>query len=420
MRKICYFSYTRPLGTISTMRTIPVILLLITTVNSFAQNHSHEHSNSYTPFHMKIEALQSGEISNVSLHFMDSIKIKKMIGEKIDDRDYDRYKSRFIQAGKLKAISASSICEITDNYILLVVEDKFKELRALTVRPDGTPIESILICDGLLYLSKDWYEYEARRYSPTRPFHYNPMSHEFTFSTIFKIRAPQYEEVLIDLKDHEDETTNRRRIKVNEEGYFTDPTYEHINSNKIEFTAFTLKSTFFQENSGKTIKNQSNHNKDNKFRIYLDRDQSIEILNNTLSAHDQIIRVIPEAKGKIEVYQRITYGLNISGDGDNCELKEPTYASDWDKLEMKNDLASVKKYSSDERMTPEISVKDLKSKIKTECGDYHLSLTNHIDQSEDISSLVQPREVILRINFTNTESNITTAEYIIFVIANGC
>jgi hypothetical protein len=87
---------------------------------------------------------------------------------------------------------------------------------------------------------------------------------------------------------------------------------------------------------------------------------------------------------------------------------------------MKNDLASVKKYSSDERMTPEISVKDLKSKIKTECGDYHLSLTNHIDRPEDISSLVQPREVILRINFTNTESNITTTEYITFVIANGC
>lgn len=402
------------------MRLIPVIILLITTVNSFAQNQSPEQRNSYTPFYVKIKALQNCELSNVSLLFLDSIKIKKIIGEKIDDRDYDGYKSGFIKAGQLKAISASSICEITDNYILLVVEDKFKKLRALTLRPDGTPIESILIYDGLLYLSKDWYEYEARRYSPTRPFHYNPMSHEFTFSTIFKIRAPQYEEVLIDLKDHEDETTNRRRIKVNKEGYFTEPTYEYINSNKIEFTAFTLKSTFFQENSGKTIKNQSNHSKDNKFRIYLERDQSIEILNNTLSAHDQIIKVIPEAKGKIEVYQRITYGLNINGDGDNCELKEPTYASDWDKLKLNNDLASFKKYSSNGRMTTKISVKDLKSKIKTECGDYHLSLTNHIDRPEGISSLLQPREVILKINFTNTETNITATEYIIFMIANGC
>ena len=182
-----------------------------------------------------------------------------------------------------------------------------------------------------------------------------------------------------------------------------------------------MKSTFLQENSGKTIKNQSYRNNDDKFRIYLDRDQSIKFLNNTLSAHDHIIRIIPETKGKIEVYQRITLGLNINGDGDYCELKNPLYVSKWDKLEIKNDLVSVYKYSNDEiTITPEISVKDLKSKIKTECGDYHLSLTDHINQLEDISSLVQPREVMLKVNFTNTESKETTTEYIIFVIANGC
>lgn len=402
------------------MKITSLILLLFTTVNLIAQNSSIGHSNNPIPFKKKIEDLKSGELSNVSLHLMDSIRIKAIIGEKIDDRDQDRFKSGFIQAEQLKAISAASICEITDNYILLVVEDKFKQLRALTVHPNGKPIESVLICDGLLYLSKDWYEYEARRYSPTRPFHYNSRSHEFTFSTVYKIRAPKYEEVLIDLKDHEDETTNRRRIKVNDQGHFMEPTFEHVNSNKIEFTTFTVRSSFFQENSGKIIKNESNHHKDNKFRIYLDRDQSIEIFNNTLSAHDQIIRVIPEEKGKIEVHQRITYGLNINGDGDNCELKEPIYTSDWAKLEMNNDLVSFKKYSIEERITPEISVKDLKSKIKAECGDYHLSLTNRIERPEDISLLAQPREVILRISFTNTESNSTTTEYIIFVIANGC
>lgn len=411
---------TRGLGAISTMKIIPVLLLLITSVNAIAQNHSPEQGNSLTPFCTKIEALQGGELSNLSLEFMDSIKIKKVIGEKIDHRDDQRYKSGFIQPGQLKAISASSICEITDHYILLVVEDKHKQLRALTVRLDGTPIESILIYDNLLYLSRDWYEYEARRYAPNRPYHYNPLSNEFTFSTIFKIRAPQYEEVLIDWKDHEDETTNRRRIKVNEAGYFTDLTYEYIESNKIVFTDFTLKSSFFQENTGKTIKNQSNHNKDKKFRIYLDREQSIELLTNTPSAHDQIIRVIPEAKGKIEVYQSITYGLNINGDGDNCELKNPTYTSDWEQLGMENDLASMKKYADDERETPEISVNDLKRKIETECGDYHLSLMHHIDRPEAILSLLRPREVILKINFTNTETNRTTTEYIIYVIADGC
>ncbi len=402
------------------MKIISIILLLITSINSIAQNETIGQIDAPTPFRKKIEDLKSGELSCVSLHFMDSIKIKKIIGEKIDDRDDDRYKSGFIQAKQLEAITANSICEIAKNYTLLVVKDKFKQLRALTVTPDGNPIESILICDDLLYLSRDWYEYEARRYSPTRPFHYNSSSHEFTFSTIFKIRAPQYEEVLIHSQDHEDETTNRRKIKVNEEGYFMESTYAYINSNKIEFTAFTLKSSFFQENIGKTINNQSNLDKDNKFRIYLDLDQSTEILRNSLAAHDQIIRVIPKEKGKIEVYQRITYGLNINGDGDYCELKEPIYASDWTKLEMKNDLTSLKKYSIDERMTPEISIKDLKSKIKSECGEYHLSLTSHIDRPEEISSLLKPREVILRINYSNLENNTITSEDVIFVIANGC
>jgi len=403
------------------MKIIPVIFLLIIHANSFAQKHNLEHQNANTPFHAKIKALQSGELSNLSLRFMDSIKIKQSFGEKIDDRDSERHKSGFIQAGQLKEISASSICEITDNYILLVVEDKFKQLRALTISPEGTPLESILIYDNLLYLSKNWYEYEARRYSPTKPYRYNPISHEFTFSTIFKIREPQYEEVLIDLKDHEDETTNRLRIRVNEEGFFTEPIYESIKSSEIDFDAFTLKSPFFEKISGHPIDHKSDENKDNLHKIYLDRDQSMELLSNHPVTHDIIIKIIPKTKGEIDVLQRYTNGLIVNGDGDYCELEDLIFMSNWETLDMKNDLVFIKKYSNDEKkITPEISVKDLKKKIKTECGVYHLSLTDYINRKEDISSLVQPREVILKVNFTNAESNITTTEFIVFVIANGC
>ena len=403
------------------MKLLLVISLFHAFTNTFAQKNTFEQINSNSTFLEKIIALQNGEISNLSLGFMDSIKIKPIIGEKIDDRDSDRHKSGFIKADQLKKISALSICEVTDNYIVLVVEDKFKQLRGLTVSPVGKPIESILICDNLIYLTKDWYEYEARRYSPTRPYHYDPVSHEFTFSTIFKIREPRYEEVLIDFKDHEDETTNRRKIKINEEGFFNEPTYEYINSNLIELADLTLKSAFFMENSGKSISNESYQNSDDKFRIYLDIDQSIDILNNTLSAHDHVVRIIPNSKGKIEVYQRLTFGFSINGDGDNCELQDWTFSSNWDKLVMKNDLVSLKKYSDDEKkITPKISVKDLKRKIKTECGDYHLSLVNHISRLEDVHQLIQPREVILKVQFTNEADETINTEYVIFVIANSC
>ena len=139
------------------------------------------------------------------------------------------------------------------------------------------------------------------------------MTHEFTFSTIFKIREPQYEEVLIDLKNHEDETTNRRRIEVNEEGFFSEPTYEHINSQEIDFGLFTLKSSFFKKNYAQYIKRKSDGNGDNSYKIYLDRSQSMELLSNLPFTNDQIIRVIPKTKGKIEVLQRHSNGLNING-----------------------------------------------------------------------------------------------------------
>lgn len=400
------------------MKILPVIILLITITNSFAQKFEDRKAN--TQFLTELRALQNGTIPSIALHLSDSIKIKKLLGDKIDDRDFDRHPNGKISASQLKKITASSICKITDQYILLVLEDKYNQLRALTIRPDGQPIESILIYSDLLYLSKYWYEYEARRYSPTRAYHYDSITNEFTFSYIFKLMEPQYDEVLIDLKDHEDETTNRRKVKVNNEGFFTIPTYEHINSNKIEFSSFTIKSSFFQENSGKEIQNQSYDKVDKNFRIYLDRDQSMELFNNAHSAHDQIVRVIPKSKGKIEVYQQVSYGLYVIGDGDNCELKEPTSTSSWTKLEMTNDLTSLKKYTDNEQITPQISVFDLKSKIKQNCGDYHLSFTDHIKEVKDIESLVRPKEVTLKITFINTENDVTVTEYIVFVIANGC
>lgn len=397
-----------------------IVLFLTISPKSYSQTENPNDDAYSSPFLTKITALRSGELSKMSLEFMDSIKIKFLIGEKIDDRDAKRYKSGYLRAGQLQEIGASSICEITDKYILLVVEDEFSQLRALTVLPDGTPIECVLIYDRMLYVSRDWHEYEARRYSPARAYHYDPRSHEFTFSTIFKIRAPQHEETLIDFKDHEDETTNRRRIKVNEEGLFDQPSYEIIHTNAIYFQGLTLKSSFFEENSGKIRSNQSYHFDDSIKRIYLDQDQSAQLFNNAISAHDQIIRIIPDAIGEIEVSQRITYGLNLMGDGDNCELDSPVVSSNWEKLEMMNDLVSLRRYGEKDRINPQISVSDLKSKIKKQCGNYHHSLTNDINRPEDISSLVRPREVTLRIYFTNAEKTINTTEYVIFVLANGC
>ncbi len=398
-----------------------LFFLLLFTLNAYAQEEKLAGRSGTKQFQANIRALQKGELSSMSLHFMDSIKVKQLMYEKIDERDAGRHKSGFISAKQLQPITRTSICEITDRYILLIVEDEFKQLRALTVRLNGEPIESMLIVGNLLYLSRDWYEYEARRYSPSRPYHYNSYTHEFTFSTLFKLMEPHYEEVLIDLKDHMDETTNRWTLKVNEEGGFAHVTYEPINSNTIEYPAFTLKSGFFQNNTGKVLKDQTYRHKDHMFRIYLDRSQTLDFLNTALIAQDQVMRVMPKTKGKIEVFQRHINTLSINGDGDYCELDAVLFTSDWEKVEMKNDLFSLQKYAeSEQKKISALSLQELKQKIKKECGDYHLSLTKHIERAEDIPTLAYIREVIIKIDFTDAESAVTTTEYLILVMANGC
>lgn len=375
--------------------------------------------NGGSQFQRQIQHLIAGKITKMSLEFLDSIKINTVLQEKIDDRDLDRNRNGLISAGQLNDISVSSICEITDNYTLIVVEDKYQQLRALTVSANGIPIESILISDNLLFLAKDWYEYEARRYSPSRPYYYDSLKHEFRFSTIFKIMEPRSDGVLIDLKDHEDETTNQHVVKVNNDGKFEYSSYKQINHNSIKFPFFTLKSSFFDSEWAKS--NESYYSNDSTCRIILDSDQSLQLLNNNLYDQDEIIRIIPYTRGKMEVHQRHVNVLAINGDGDYCTMDSLRYVSDWTELELKNDLFSVQKYlDEDSEKTINISVQDLKRITERECGEYHLSLIDDLTDREDIASISEIREVILKIRFTDQEKNTSAIQYLIFEISAGC
>ena len=90
-------------------------------------------------FISKIKALENNEILKLSLSFLDSIKINVLLEDKIDDRDLDRHPNKSFSSKQLNEITKESICEINNSYILLVVEDQFKQLRAVTVTPDGYP-----------------------------------------------------------------------------------------------------------------------------------------------------------------------------------------------------------------------------------------------------------------------------------------
>ena len=59
-----------------------------------------------------------------------------------------------------------------------MVEDQFGQLRAWTFTPEGLPIESILLNDQLYYAGSIAHEVESG-YSPSIPYFYNRIGHEF-------------------------------------------------------------------------------------------------------------------------------------------------------------------------------------------------------------------------------------------------
>ena len=65
----------------------------------------------------------------------------------------------------------------------------------------------------------------------------------------------------------------------------------------------TIKSSFFQENKGIIIKDQSEKD-DNYFKLFLERDQAMRLLSNTKNSKDEILRIIPKIKGDFQIFQQ--------------------------------------------------------------------------------------------------------------------
>ena len=371
-------------------------------------------------FISKIKALENNEIRKLSLGFLDSIKINVLLEDKIDDRDLDRHPNKSFSSKQLYEITKESICEISNSYILIVVEDQFKQLRAVTVTPNGYPIESFLLYDNFLYLSRDFYEKEGRRYSPDKPYYYDINKHEFIFSRIFKIMEPQYKEELIDLDFHDDETNNRYKVFVNESGHFTNLDFQTFESNKIELFNMTIKSSFFQENKGTIIKDQSEKD-DNYFKLFLERDQAMRLLSNTKNSKDEILRIIPKIKGDFQIYQQYKTTIGVSGDGDFCDIDSIFFLSKWEKLELKSDLFCIKKYTVQERNAfPELTIKKFKKLVQSVCGNYHYNFVKTIKTKAQLLSYISVSEITLKIELKNKETNALHTQYIVFDIAKGC
>lgn len=373
----------------------------------------------------QMRALKKGELQKVEYTLADSIKSIVFLEEKIDERDASRNKSGYIRTDEFIALTPESVVDITDRYILLVVENRYGQLRAATFGLDGSPIESTLIYDNLFFMMWEFREYEARRYSPRKKFHFEIGSRDFIFSTIFKTTEVAQHEDLEWQIDWEgpDETNHLHRIRVNEYGRLGDHRYEEISSNSIVFEDFSIESSFYRDNEGKELKDESIRTvTDGIFHIYLDRDASMNVLGESYADADQVMRIMPrEDSVKIQVFQRYSNMLMNNGDGDFCEIDSPTFESEWEELPMELNVFSLQRYTAEEQSQfMEITVNDFKEAVKAECGSYHYDLVRSVESQDDLKQHVGMKEITLKILCTNIQTGESSEEQLIFVIAHGC
>lgn len=369
-----------------------------------------------TPFDFQsnLKRLQKGSISSLSLALMDSIPIVTVMLEKIDERDQRRNPSGYLNPKFFKAITTQNIQEVTKHYVLLVVIDQFGQRRAVTLTLDGVPIESILLNDQLYYTGSISHEVESRRYSPSIPYFYDRISHEFVFSTIFKIISPQENNPLEDLHFHDDETTNICRVAVSAQGRFSDARINQVNSPRITSEKFVLTSPFFNELSDPSDEFDYKKRGDS-LTIYLNRDKSLQLLGYDTLFGAATLRLMPLKPGTFIVSQQYKSTFKINGDGDFCDLKSPAYTSAWKKLTLEYDLFDIAKYIDEEQSTMSIiTAKNFRKLVKTHCGNYHYQFVKHIRKNEEIAIYYSISQIVLKIDYQPYDSEEFFTNYVVF------
>ena len=393
-------------------------LLTILIINVSGQTTSNEGATPFD-FQSNLKRLQKGSISSLSLSSMDSIPIVTAMQEKIDERDQRRNPFGYLNPQFFRAITAQNIQEVTEHYVLLVVIDKFGQRRAVTFTLDGVPIESILLNDLLYYTGSITHEVESRRYSPSIPYFYDHIAHEFVFSTIFKIMSPQENNPLEDLHFHDDETTNICHVAVSTQGRFSEARISHVNSPRITSEKFVLTSPFFNQLSDPSEEVVYKKRGDS-LTIYLNRDKSLQLLGYDTLFGAATLRLLPLKPGTFIVSQQHKSTFKINGGGDFCDLKSPAYSSAWKNLTLEYDLFDIAKPVYEKHFAlSKISLKDFRKLVKTQCGNHHYQFVKHLRKNEEVATYSSISQIVLKIDYQTYDSEEIFTNYVVFELDSG-
>jgi len=233
--------------------------------------------------------------------------------------------------------------------------------------------------------------------------------------------SPGENNPLVDLHFHEDETTNICRVAVSAQGRFSSAHFEQVSSPKIYFERFALASPFFNQLSDKLREGVDYQKRGDSLSIYLDRDQSIQLLSNDVLFGAVTFRMLDADSGTFSVSQQYISTFGISGDGDFCDLKSPAYLSDWKLLNTEYDLFDVAKYSQEQQSAiPEITAKNFKKLVKKQCGKYHYQYVKHVRTKEDVASFSSISQIVLKIDYQPYASEEIFTTYVVFELARSC
>ncbi|MGB2412742.1 MAG: hypothetical protein ACPH9Q_03345 [Schleiferiaceae bacterium] len=392
-------------------------MLLSINLNLFGQ----EIGSDKTQYLTRWNEFITGETNQLNLLEDDSVKIAQLIGEKIDDRNLDRHKSGFVRVEEFNAIKNTDVIHANENYFLIVVEDRYLQHWALTISANEKPIEAFLLSSELYYTGYDFHEFEARRYSPSIPYYFNPLKQQFEFSSIFKVILPDEQSTLIDIDFHLDETTNKRYVQVDENGHFENVKFVDSESNYVLFDEFEIHSSFFQENSGLKIAEISERESLDTVKVFFDLDQTMNLLRNDAFSQNLTLRFISKEPGTFSLFQRYNGGIGISGDGDFCDIEKPDFASAWRGLAMSYDIVDLHNYTEEEQQwNPNISIENFKQLVLNECGNYHHTFVEYIQTEEQVQSFCLVENITLKVIFLPNDGGDPITRYLVFVLANSC
>jgi glucan-binding YG repeat protein len=169
----------------------------------------------------------------------------------------------------------------------------------------------------------------------------------------------------------------------------------------------------------------------NRLILYDEENVMNQIQGDTVEIHaelgetieGQLLSVVSGQLTDVKVEQRYQTSVTIMDEGPHCDLTEwKHFYSEWNLLNKNNQgqFTCAKYTEKDIEIFPEISIDDLKQKVKEECGPEWFKLVENIKTPTEYPSGVSISRYFLKVTGRSKSSGKTVTKVIIVETPMGC